>query len=303
MGKEETVMKKKSIKLSLVDRVFLSVDHVIMALMLIVTLYPLLYVVVASFAGGSHNVTLYLLPKRISWEGYKAVFEYKELWVGYGNSLINMALDVVVSLTVTVFMAYPLSRPEFKARNFIMVLCMITMYFGGGLIPNYLLMKDLHLLGSRWALILPGALSVYNMIMVRTYMSTSIPGEIRESAQLDGCGNIRYLFSMVLPLSTPILAVIALFVAVGSWNSYFNALVYLGTSRELYPLALILREVLVMGSTALDNLDPEALLQMQERRDVMKYAIIVVSTLPVMIVYPFVQKYFVKGIMIGAVKG
>ena len=296
-------MNKKKIKLSLVDRAFLTVDHVIMVLLLIVTLYPLLYVVVASFAAGSQNVTLYLFPKRLSLEGYKAVFQYKELWVGYANSLINMALGVVVSLTVTVFMAYPLSLPEFKARNFIMVLCMITMYFGGGLIPNYLLMKDLHLLGNRWALILPGALSVYNMIMVRTYMSTSIPGEIRESAQLDGCGNIRYLFSMILPLSKPILAVIALFVAVGSWNSYFNALVYMGTNRELYPLALILREVLVMGSTALEELDTEALLQMQERRDVMKYAVIVVSTLPVMIVYPFVQKYFVKGIMIGSVKG
>lgn len=296
-------MKKKKIKTSLVDRVFLSVDHVIMVLLLIVTLYPLLYVVVASFAAGSHNVTLYLIPKRLSLEGYKTVLEYKDLWVGYANSLINMALQVVVSLTVTVFLAYPLSRPEFKARNFIMVLCMITMYFGGGLIPNYLLMRDLNLLGNRWALILPGALSVYNMIMVRTYMSTSIPGEIRESAQLDGCGNIRYLFSMVLPLSTPILAVIALFVAVSSWNSYFDALVYVGTERSLYPLALILREILVMGSTALDNMDPDALLQMEERRTVMKYALIVVSTLPVMVAYPFVQKYFVKGIMIGSVKG
>ena len=184
-----------------------------------------------------------------------------------------------------------------------MTLCMITMYFSGGLIPGYLLIRDLGIMNSRWALILPGAMSVYNMIVARTYICNSIPNDIRESAQIDGCGNIRYLLAMVLPLSKPILAVLALYYAVDAWNSYFNAMMYVSGKRELYPLALILREILVLDSADLDMLEVSELMKLEERRNVMKYAVIVVSSLPVMAIYPFVQKFFVKGIMIGSVKG
>ena len=208
-------MKKK---LS-VDHAFMAVNYTILMVLMVLMIYPVLYVVIASVAAGPHNMTVYLIPKKFTLAGYEAVFQYKDIWNGYVNSLINTTLQVFVSLTVTMFCAYPLSRPDFKGRGVIMVLCMITMYFSGGMIPSYLLMRDLGLLNNRWALILPGAMSVYNMIVTRTYIMSAIPNEIRESAQIDGCGNIRYLFSMVLPLSKTILAVIALFVIVSSWNS------------------------------------------------------------------------------------
>ena len=208
-----------------------------------------------------------------------------------------------LSLALTVLMAYPLSRPDFKAGGFIMVLCMITMYFSGGLIPTYLVVRNLGLLGTRWAVLLPGAMSVYNMIVTRTYFKTSIPGELFEAGQLDGCGNIRYLFSVVLPLSGPILAVVGLFYAVGYWNAYFDAMIYLSGKRGLFPLSLILREILILNDASIDQMDINTLLALEERRNVMKYAVIVVSSLPVMLIYPFVQRYFVKGVMIGAVKG
>jgi len=285
------------------DKVFLALDHAVLIFLAVLTLYQLLYVIMASFTAGPQYMTIYLIPKKFSLAGYEAVFQYKDLWMGYVNSLINMVLQVVFSLTVTMMCAYPLSRPEFKARKVVMSLCMVTMYFGGGLIPTYLWLRDLGLLGHRMVLILPGAMSVYNMIVARTYIMSAIPNDIRESAQIDGCGNIRYLLVMVIPLSKPILAVLGLFVAVGEWNAYFDAMIYLASNRELFPLAMILREILVLDSEVLEMLDMEVVMALEERRNVMKYAVIVVASLPVMLIYPFVQKYFVKGIMIGSVKG
>lgn len=286
-----------------IDRVFLTANHIILILLVVVIAYPVLYVVMASVSAGPQNMTVYLIPKRFTLAGYEAVFQYQDIWTGYVNSLINTVLQVIVSLTITMLCAYPLSRPDFSGRNIIMILCMITMYFSGGMIPTYLLVRNLGLLNSRWALILPGAMSVYNMIVMRTYIMSAIPNEIRESAQMDGCGNIRYLFAMVIPLSKTILAVIALFVIVSSWNSYFDAMIYVSRRRELYPLALMLREILVLDTSSLNEMDVETLMNLEERRDVMKYAVIVVSTLPVMVIYPFIQKFFVKGVMIGSVKG
>ncbi len=295
--------KKNKVKYGLDDKIFLIVDYTILTTLLIIILYPLLYVIAASFSSGPQSLSLTLIPKKISLEGYKAVFQYKDIWVGYLNSIFYMVLGTAISLAVTVCCAYPLSRPDFKGRGFIMTLCMITMYFSGGLIPSYLNIRNLGLINTRWAVLLPGAMSVYNMIVTRTYFMNSIPADLRESAQVDGCGNIRYLFSILLPLSGPILAVTGLFYAVGYWNSYFDAMIYLSGKRSLYPLALILREILVLNSTDLAQLDVEQILKLSERQNVMKYAVIVVSSLPVMIIYPFVQKFFVKGIMVGAVKG
>jgi multiple sugar transport system permease protein/putative aldouronate transport system permease protein len=204
---------------------------------------------------------------------------------------------------MTILMAYPLSRSDFKGRGFLMTLCMITMYFSGGLIPTFIVVKKLGLLNTRWAILLPGCMSVYNMIVMRTYFKSSIPGELLESSQLDGCGNIRYMISILLPLSGPILAVIGLFYAVGIWNAYFDAMVYVSTKRSYYPLSLFLREILILNEQDIDRLDVNTLLELEERRNIMKYAVIVVSSLPVMIIYPFVQRFFVKGVMIGAVKG
>lgn len=296
-------MKIRFRHMSMSDKIFIVADYLILTALLILVAYPLLYVVMASFAAGSAAMPLYLIPKKFSTVGYEAVFGYKDIWTGYLNSLINMVVGTLISLAVTMLCAYPLSRKDFRGRGFIMVMCMITMYFSGGMIPTFLTVRDLGLINTRFALILPGAMSVYNMIVTRTYLQTSIPGDIWESAQIDGCGNTRYLISMILPLSKPIIAVIGLFYAVGMWNSYFDAMIYVSSKRNLYPLALVLREILVLDSTNMDQLDVSQLLALEERRNVMKYAVIVVSSLPVMVIYPFVQKFFVKGVMIGAVKG
>ncbi len=296
-------MKSSFKRKGLSDKIFIIVDYVILTILLILILYPLLYVIMASVSGGPNTMSIYLIPKKFSLAGYEAVFAYKDIWTGYANSLIYMVLGTIISLACTMLCAYPLSRKDFRARKFIMAMCMITMYFSGGLIPTYLTIRNLGMLNTRWALLLPGAMSVYNMIVARTYLMTSIPEDIWESAQIDGCGNVRYLISMILPLSKPILAVIGLFYAVGIWNSYFDAMIYVSAKRTLYPLALVLREILVLDSAAMDQLDINTLLALEERRNVMKYAVIVVSSLPVMAIYPFVQKFFVKGVMIGAVKG
>lgn len=292
-------MRRKTVS----DKVFVVIDYIILTILLILIVYPLLYIIMASVSGGPETMTLYLIPTEFSLAGYKAVFMYDDIWTGYANSLINMVLGTLIALCITMMCAYPLSRPEFKAKGFVMTLCIITMYFSGGMIPQYLLICNLGLLNTRWALLLPGAMSVYNMIVMRTYIMTSIPNDIRESAQIDGCGNIRYLLSMVLPLSKPILAVIGLFYAVSIWNSYFDAMIYVSGKRELYPLALILREILVLDSSEMDMLDINTIMAMTARRDIMKYAVIVVASVPVMMIYPFVQKFFVKGVMIGSVKG
>lgn len=294
--------KSTAIRYSLSDRVFLGFNWVVLVLFLLVILYPLLFVISASFTAGTSVMSLTLIPRNFSLAGYEAVFQYGDIWTGYFNSLIYLVAGTAVSLAITILCAYPLSRPDFKGGGVVMVLCMITMYFSGGLIPTFLVVRDIGLLDTRWAVILPNALSIYNMIVMRTYFRTQVPGEVLESSQLDGCGNIRYLFSILLPLSVPILAVTGLFYAVGYWNSYFDAMVYI-RDRSKFPLALILREILILNETSLEDMDVGVLMALEERRNVMKYAVIVVSSLPVMLIYPFVQKYFVKGIMIGAVKG
>ncbi|GHU73581.1 sugar ABC transporter permease [Clostridia bacterium] len=285
------------------DRVFLTINGLLLLAVLIAILYPLAYIVSASFSGGISVMSLSLLPRKLSLLGYRTVFNYKDIWTGYANSLYYTLFGTLVSLIITTCCAYPLSRRDFRFRNVMMLLCMITMYFSGGLIPTYLTIRDVGILDSVWAVVLPGALSVYNMIVMRTYFDTQIPLELLESSQLDGCGNIRYLTSIVLPLSGPILAVTGLFYAVGYWNSYFGPMIYLNT-RGKFPLAIILREILVQNNTAsMEFGDIDEMASLEMRRNVMKYAVIVVSSLPVMLLYPFVQKYFVKGIMIGAVKG
>lgn len=293
--------QSRAIRYSTSDRIFLGIDWLFLILLLIIILYPLLYVISASFSTGPSVMSLSLIPQRFSLAGYQAVFQYKDIWTGYANSLFIMVAGTLIALVTTVLCAYPLSRPDFKGRGFIMLMCMVTMYFSGGTIPMFLQIRNLGLLNTYWSVLLPGAMSVYNMIVMRTYFSSQVPGEILESAQLDGCGNIRYL-TILLPLSVPILAVTGLFYAVGYWNSYFDAMMYL-KNRSMFPLSLILREILVLNSANIDTMDISEYLMLEERRNVMKYAVIVISTLPIMTIYPFVQKYFVRGIMIGAIKG
>ena len=284
------------------DRAFVAVDTVLLTLFLVIILYPLLYVLASSFSGGSILKGLSLIPEHFSWEGYKAVFEYSYVWSGYYNSLVYTVLGTAMAMVNTILCAYPLSRADFKFGRFSMGLCVFTMYFSGGLIPTYIWIKQLGLLNTMWAILLPSTLSIYNMIVMRTYFKGQIPKELRESAQIDGCGEWRYLLQIVLPLSGAVLAVVALYYAVARWNSYFDSMIYL-QDRSLQPLQNILRDLLIVNSanTLSNNIEAEA--AAQERADLLRYSMIVVASVPMMIFYPFVQKYFVKGVMLGSVKG
>ena len=303
------VNKKKStaIKHMKSDYAFLAVDFLILTLIFVVILYPLLYVISCSFSGGKMvGGGLSLIPLQATWEGYTAVIEDASVWRGYANSLIYTVSGTALALLVTTLCAFPLSRPTFKNGKYLMFLCVFTMYFSGGLIPTYLMIRSYGMLDSIWALILPTSLSVYNMIVMRTYFKTSIPEEMHEAASIDGCGEWRFLAQIVLPLSGPIIAVIGLYYAVDLWNGYFNAMVYLQDKAKL-PLANVLRELLVMnqslGMESNVQMDSTTMALLEMRSQVMRYSLIIISSAPVMMLYPFVQKYFVKGVMIGAVKG
>ena len=288
------------------DRVFLCMDWLVLTVFLVILVYPLAFIIMSSISGGTAYMNLWLIPSKFSLEGYQAVFEHNDIWVGYRNSIFYTAMFTFLALLVTICCAYPLSRRDFAAGKYIMLLCVFTMYFGGGLIPTYLWIRQLKMIDSIWALLLPGSLSVYNMIVMRTYFSSQIPDELREASMLDGCSDIRFLLQIVIPLSGSILAVIALYYAVGMWNDYFNAMVYITTRKKL-PLPNFLREILMVNvqhSLTNTNLNDLANIEkMEQRAELMKYSLIVVSSLPVMVIYPFVQKHFVKGVMIGAIKG
>ena len=289
------------------DRIFNVCNMAFLVFCLLITLYPLWYILVCSFSSAAEvvagNVTLW--PIGFNTDAYEAAFESKQLIVGFRNSLIYTVVGTLFNLVVTFMAAYPLSRSDFKARGVITALFAFTMMFNGGMIPSYLLVKDLKMLDTIWALVIPGALSVWNVILIRTFIQNSIPGDLLEAAQLDGCRDGQYLIKIVLPLSGPIIAVMVLFFAVGHWNSYFNALMYISKS-DLYPLQIILRNILIQNQfdpSMMKNVDPRELMRQQNLRDLLKYSLIVIASVPVLAIYPCVQKYFIKGVMIGALKG
>ena len=299
-------MKKAGkIKISNGDKLFMGVVYAFLTLILIVILYPLIYVVSASFSSASAVAAgkVYLLPVEPTLLGYEAVFQNAKIVSGFLNSIFYLVAGTALNVAMTMLAAYPLSRKEFHGRKIISGIFVFTMYFSGGLVPTYLLVKNLHLLDTRAAVIVPVAMSVWNVIIARTYLQSTIPDELFEAAELDGCSVIGFLFRIVLPLSAPILAVLTLYYGVGNWNSYFNAMIYL-KSQNLYPLQLVLREILMLGKVDMTMItDVEALQRMQGLSSLLKYAVIVVASVPMMAIYPFVQKHFVKGIMIGSLKG
>lgn len=299
-------MKKASkVKMSNGDKVFMGAIYLFVTLILVVILYPLIYVVSASFSspGAVAAGRVYLLPVEPTLLGYEAVFQNAKIVSGFLNSIFYLVVGTSLNVAMTMLAAYPLSRKEFHGRKIISGIFVFTMYFSGGLVPSYLLVKNLHLLDTRAAVIVPVAMSVWDVIIARTYLQSTIPDELFEAAQLDGCSVIGFLFRIVLPLSAPILAVLVLYYGVGNWNSYFNAMIYL-KSQNLYPLQLVLREILMLGKVDMTMItDMEALQRMQGLSSLLKYAVIVVASVPMMAVYPFVQKHFVKGIMIGSLKG
>lgn len=287
------------------DMIFDIINYTVLAIVCLVVLYPLYFMVIASFSDPSLVAIgkVWLLPKKITLEGYNRIFSDKSIWIGYTNSLLYAGAGAVVSVCMTITGAYPLSRKDFYGRNFFMAVFLVTMFFGGGLIPTYLLVKNLHMTNTIWAMIIPGAVSVWNLIIARTFFQTSIPEELREAASIDGCSDFNFFTRIVIPLSKPIIAVIALYTIVGQWNGFFDALIYLSKEKK-YPLQLILRNILIQAEPEKGMLvDVETLMAKQRAKELIKYGVIIVSSIPLLIIYPFIQKYFVKGVMIGSIKG
>ncbi|MFE5324018.1 carbohydrate ABC transporter permease [Paenibacillus sp. NPDC056579] len=281
------------------------VIYAVLAIVTITVLYPLIFVAVASLSSPERvmNGEVWLWPKGLTFVGYERIFDNKEILTGYMNTILYTLVGTAINLVMTVAAAYPLSRRDFYGRNVFTALILFTMFFSGGMIPTYLLIKKLGMLNTFWALVIPSALSVWNILIMRTFFQSSIPWEIQESASIDGCSNMQTLVRIVLPLSAPIIAVMVLFYSVGHWNAYFNALLYL-TDRAKYPLQLILREILVQGQMQeMVDVSDTSLAKSVMDAEAIKYAAVIVANLPVLVLYPFLQKYFVKGIMVGAIKG
>ncbi len=291
--------KSKGISDHTIDIILLVIGIIIF----LITVYPLYFVVIASFSSPSAVAggQVWLLPKSITLEGYKRVFADERIWMGYRNTIFYTVAGTLISLLFTLPAGYALSRKDLAGRNVITLFFVFTMYFGGGLIPTYFVIDKFHLTDTIWVIILPFSVSVYHLIITRTFFQSTIPADLLEVAQLDGCSDFRFFVSIVLPLSKAIIAVIGLYCAVGQWNQYFTSLVYVRNS-DLMPLQMVLREILlqnkaVSGAASVSNVE------LQKVGEIMKYAVIIVSTIPIMCVYPFVQKYFNKGVMIGAIKG
>jgi multiple sugar transport system permease protein/putative aldouronate transport system permease protein len=287
------------------DTVFYGLTGIIIAFLFCITAYPMILVVSSSFSDRYAVLAgkVILWPVDFSLEGYKAVFNYPDILTGYRNTLLYTITGTVINVAVTMIAAYPLARKGWYGRKFISLVFIFTMFFSGGMIPTYIQIRSLGILNSVWAMILPGMISVYNLIITRTFIENSIPKELFESAKIDGSGEFRCFWQIVLPLSKAVMAVLVLYYAVGHWNAYFNAFIYL-SRRELFPLQIFLREILIMNSIDQNSfLDEAAMAYRQGMYDLLKYSLIVVATAPIICVYPFIQKYFVKGVMIGSVKG
>lgn len=296
--------KTNKIKTPFDDKIFYTVSYAILFFVITVILYPLIYVVSASMSSADAVASgrVVFLPVDISFDGYKAVFEHKDVFRGYGNSIFYGVVGTLINVSLTMITAYPLARKNLPYKKGIMMLFTFTMLFSGGMIPSYILLKNLKMINTIYAILIPGAISVYNVIVTRTFIQ-NIPNDILEAAHIDGCSDFRMFFKIILPLSKSVMAVITLYYFVAHWNAYFNAFIYLN-DRELYPLQVILREILLMNEIDQSLItDSEAMMAMESRAEQLKYALIIVSSLPVIIAYPFVQKFFVKGVMVGSVKG
>lgn len=300
--------KKNNILRSKDDIIMDAVALTLSTLLLIIVLYPLVYIVSASFSEPSEvalgNVVLF--PKGFTLEGYQYILKYDDIWLGYRNSLFYTIVGTLMNLAVTLPAAYALSRKDMPGNGIFTALFASTMFFSGGLIPTYLVYKKMQMINTVWCMLIPGLITMWNTIVSRTYFTNSIPYELQESSKIDGCSDIRLFVTIILPLSMPIVAVIAMYYAVRHWNAYFNAMIYLNR-RELFPLQLFLRNILILDTTQeLIGADAETqreVLRLAQLKESMKFGIIVVSALPMLIMYPFFQRYFAKGTMVGAIKG
>ncbi len=287
------------------DRIFNAVIHIIIAALLIIVAYPLIFVVSSSFSSKEAvtNGQVFLWPVQFSLEGYIAVFKKADVLIGYRNTILYTTIGTIINLILTMIAAYPLSRRDLPWGKAITLLFTFTMIFNGGMIPTYMLVKGLGLMNKPLVMVSLHAISAYNLIIARTFIQNNIPGELLEAAKIDGCSDFRYFGQIVLPLSKSVIAVLTLYYAITHWNAYFNAFIYL-SDRNYWPLQLFLREILVENQIdASQIVDPELMEAKQGLADLLKYSLIVVSTIPVMLLYPFIQKHFVTGVMVGSVKG
>ena len=294
------------IKLRAGDRIFYIANFILTTVIVLVIFYPLWFVICASV---SDQVRVFqdpalLLPRGLNFESYIRTIGHKDIWIGFRNTVVYTLTGTFINLLLTVFAAYPLSRPDFAGRNVLTFILTFTMFFSGGMIPTYLVVDKLGMINKIWALIIPNAINFTNVIIVRTYFTNSVPFEMQEAAQIDGCGSFRLLFSIIAPLSTPILAVITLYYSVGHWNSFFTALLYI-YDRAKYPLQMFLRELLIQANmdSLVEFAESQQRFEQLIQKEGMKYAIVVISSLPFVVLFPFFQKYFSKGVMMGAIKG
>ena len=286
------------------DRIFYAVIHAVMVILLVILLYPLIYILSSSFSSANAVSTgkVVFLPVDFSLRGYKEVFRYRPIWLGYRNTIFYAFAGTLITVSATMCVAFALSKKGLPGKKFFITLYVIPMLIGAGLIPTYLNYRALGLVNTVWIMILPGACGMSNMIVTRSFI-LNLPGELNEAAQIDGCSDAWYFFVILLPLSKAIIAVNSLYSIVGQWNSYFGAMIYLN-NRNLYPLQLFLREMLILNDIDTELiLEPELAQAQQGMVDLLKYSLIVVSTVPVLMVYPFVQKYFTQGVLVGTLKG
>jgi multiple sugar transport system permease protein/putative aldouronate transport system permease protein len=285
------------------DRLFLTINNIFLGVILAGVLFPILHIIAASFSNPDAVLTgrVWLFPVQFSLDGYKTIFASDSIMKGYLNSLFYMTAGTSLNVSLTLLAAYPLSRRDFRGRNVFMFLFAFTMYFNGGMVPTFLTVRNLGLLNSRAAMILPGAVSVWNIIITRTYFQNDIPKELFEAAQIDGCSNGRFFLRCVLPLSKAIIAVNILFYAVGHWNAFMSAVMYLYDPNK-FPLQIVLRSILINENIDNSMIDYMELAMRIKMMDLIKYAVIVVASAPLMVLYPFVQKYFIRGVMIGSLK-
>lgn len=290
------------------DKIFDICNKILVWFFLIIISYPLIYIVSASISDPTYvnSGEMWLLPKGITFEGFQRVFESSDIWIGYRNTIFYTLFGTFINLAVTLPAAYALSRQELVGKGVIMALLVFTMFFEGGLIPTYLLVRDLGMTNTIWAMVIPNAAAIWNIIVTMTFFRVTIPKGLEEAAEIDGASKFRTFFRIVLPLSAPIIAVMALFYGVSHWNQYFNALIYL-SDRELFPLQLFLREILVQQEMTADLMmqsgNAEAISEHSRIANIIKYAVMIVSAAPLLIIYPFLQRFFLKGVMIGSIKG
>lgn len=301
--KGEATVKKQKVRQIGKDKIFDTLVLLFCIITFLIIVYPVYFIVIASFSNPADVAMgkIWLYPKGLCLDGYKEVFKSSEIWIGYRNTILYTVVGTLIFLIINMPAAYALSRKDLKGRKIILIYFMFTMFFNGGMIPTYFAIKDFGLYNTFWVMVLPFSVNVYNIIVMKSFFTANIPSSLYDAACIDGCSTTRYFILIVIPLSKAIIAVMTLWTAVSMWNSYFNALLYI-KDDALKPLQLVLRNILVKNESMMLEQGGTGQAAVRQLAEIMKYSVIVVSTVPIMCIYPFVQKHFNQGVMIGSVK-